>query len=248
MIRVDHEDGVAVVHLEHGKVNALDVELLDAVCQTARELASSPIVLTGRGGAFCAGVDLKRVLDGGPAYAGRLVDGIEAAALALFDHPRPVVAAINGHAIAGGCVLAAACDLRLMSQGTIGLTEILVGVLFPCAPLEVVRHAVGPALDELVLTGRLLDPTAAERCGLVHEVVAPEALLEEAVRRCRERARVPADVYAATKAQLRAPTRERIAATVGEVNARARAAWQDPRTLETMRGFVEGLAAQRARR
>lgn len=248
MIRVDHEDGIAVVHLEHGRVNALDVELLDAICTTVRELASSPIVLTGSGRAFCAGIDLKRILDGGPAYAARIVDGMDAAALALFDHPHPVVAAINGHAIAGGCVLAAACDLRLMSQGTIGLSEILVGVLFPAASLEVVRHAVGPALDELVLTGRLLDPAAAERCGLVNEVVEPEVLVEEAVRRCRERARVPADVYAATRAQLHAPTRERIAATSREVNARARAAWQDPRTMETMRGFMEGVAAQRAGR
>ncbi|TMD98567.1 MAG: enoyl-CoA hydratase/isomerase family protein, partial [Chloroflexi bacterium] len=139
MIRVDHEDGVAVVRLEHGKVNALDVELLRAATATLRELASAPaIVLTGRGSAFCAGVDLRRVLDGGPAYSADLVDAISEAVLALFDHPRPVVAAINGHAIAGGCVLAAACDLRLMSGGSIGVTEVLVGVHFPTAALEVV--------------------------------------------------------------------------------------------------------------
>ncbi|MGI8723130.1 MAG: enoyl-CoA hydratase-related protein, partial [Geodermatophilaceae bacterium] len=61
----------------------------------------------------------------------------------FFTHPRPVVAAVNGHAIAGGCVLAAAADVRLMSDGSIGLTELNVGVAFPTAALEIARHAAG---------------------------------------------------------------------------------------------------------
>ena len=247
MIRVDHEDGVAVVRLEHGKVNALDVELLRAATATLRELASAPaIVLTGRGSAFCAGVDLRRVLDGGPAYAADLVDAISEAVLALFDHPRPVVAAINGHAIAGGCVLAAACDLRLMSGGSIGVTEVLVGVHFPTAALEVVRHACGAAAEELVLSGRLLDAAEARRCGLVHEVVAPEELLGEAVRRAKALARVPAAVYASTKERLRRPTRERIARDREADDARVSEAWQDPQTVVTMRAFLERVTGARA--
>jgi enoyl-CoA hydratase len=240
MIRVDHEDGVAVVRLEHGKVNALDVELLRTAAATVRDLSSADaIVITGRDSAFSAGVDLRRVLDGGPEYAAELVDAISDAALALFDHPRPTVAAINGHAIAGGCVLAAACDVRLMSGGSIGVTEVRVGVLFPTAPLEVVRHACGPAADELVLSGRLLDADAAQRCGLVHEVVAPDALLGTAVRRARDLSRVPASVYAATKQQLHRDTRRRITENRDVDNARVVAAWQDPQTLVTMRSFLE---------
>ena len=247
MIRVDHEDGVAVVRLEHGKVNALDVELLRAAAATLRDLSSADaIVVTGRDSAFSAGVDLRRVLDGGAGYAAELVDAISDAALALFDHPRPTVAAINGHAIAGGCVLAAACDVRLMSGGSIGVTEVRVGVLFPTAPLEVVRHACGPAADELVLSGRLLDAAAAQRCGLVHEVVAPDALLGAAVRRARDLSRVPAAVYAATKEQLHRDTRRRIADNRELDDARVVAAWQDPQTLVTMRRFLERVTGTRA--
>jgi enoyl-CoA hydratase len=244
MIRVDHQDGVAVVHLEHGKVNALDVELLRAVAATVRELASAPaIVLTGRDGAFSAGVDLRRVLDGGAAYTDELIDLISDATLALFDHPRPLVAAINGHAIAGGCVLAAACDIRLMSRGSIGVTEVLVGVPFPTAPLEIMRHAAGPATDELVLSGRLLDAAAAQGCGLVHEVVDADALLGEAIRRAQWLARIPASVYATTKEQLHRPTRQRITANQELDDARVRAAWHDPQLLATMRGFLERVSA-----
>jgi len=247
MIRVDHEDGVAVVRLEHGKVNALDVELLRTATATLRELASAPaIVLTGRGSAFCAGVDLRRVLDGGPAYAADLVDAISEAVLALFDHPRPVVAAINGHAIAGGCVLAAACDLRLMSGGSIGVTEVLVGVHFPTAALEVVRHACGAAAEELVLSGRLLDAAEARRCGLVHEVVSPDELLVAAVRRAQALSRVPAPVYASTKERLRRPTRERITRDREADDARVSEAWQDPQALATIRAFLERITGARA--
>ncbi|MEA2617377.1 MAG: enoyl-CoA hydratase [Chloroflexota bacterium] len=241
MIRVERRDGVAVVHLEHGKVNALDLELLRAATATVRDLSSaSAVVLTGRGTTFSAGVDLGRVLDGSPGYAAELIPAIGDAALALFDHPRPVVAAINGHAIAGGCVLAVACDLRLMSGGRIGVTELLVGVPFPTVPLEIVRHAAGTATDELVLTGRLLDPEAARECGLVHQMVATDGLLDEAVRRAGELARIPGDVYAATKAQLHRPTRERIAAGAAD-DERVRASWQSPEVLAAMRRFLGSL-------
>ena len=73
---------------------------------------------------FSAGVDLRALADGGAEYAGRFVAALSEAFLAVFDHPAPVVAAINGHAIAGGCVLAMCADVRLMSGGTIGLTEL----------------------------------------------------------------------------------------------------------------------------
>ncbi len=122
MIAVDHHDGVAVVRLEHGKVNVLDLELLQALSATLAELHDADaIVLTGAGRAFSAGVDLKRLLDGGPDEVEEFLLALDAGLLALYDYPRPAVAAVNGHAIAGGCILVQACDYRLMSGGTIGV-------------------------------------------------------------------------------------------------------------------------------
>jgi enoyl-CoA hydratase/carnithine racemase len=108
------------------------------------------------------------------------------------------------------------------------------------------RHACGPATDELVLSGRLLDAEAARRCGLVHEVLAPDALLGAAVRRARDLSRVPAAVYAATKEQLHRDTRRRITENSELDDARVIAAWQDPQTLVTMRAFLERVTGARA--
>ena len=128
-------DGVSTVRLDHPPVNALDLGLLDDVIDAMSGI-TGPVVITGAGRCFSAGVDLPAIVDGGAEYTDRFMTALSAAFLAVFDHPAPVVAAINGHAIAGGCVFAMAADIRLMSAGTIGLTELAVGAMFPMAAIE----------------------------------------------------------------------------------------------------------------
>src|SRR5215469_18242040 len=141
MLDLEERGEISIVRLAHGKVNALDVELLQAIAAAFGSLdASKPVVFTGAGRSFSAGVDLKRITDGGLEYVKVFRPALSAAVKAVFYHPGPVVAAINGHAIAGGCVLATACDMRLMSAGTIGLAELSAGVPFPTAALEIMRH------------------------------------------------------------------------------------------------------------
>ena len=120
MLDVEQRSGVAVVRLRHGKVNALDLELLRALTGAMGDVdESAAMVLTGTGTVFSAGVDLQRIVAGGPSYVQQFLPALSAAFMAIFDRPGPVLAAINGHAIAGGCVIAAACDVRVMSQGKI---------------------------------------------------------------------------------------------------------------------------------
>jgi enoyl-CoA hydratase/carnithine racemase len=241
MIETTTHGDVAVLTLDHGPVNALDVELLHALPDALAATGDAPVVLTGAGRSFSAGVDLKRIVAGGLPYAEEFLPALSAAFLAVFDHPRPVVAAINGHALAGGCVLAAACDLRLMSGGTIGLTELAAGVPFPTVAIEVMRHATGSAADRLVLTACRLDPAGARDIGLVHEVVT-EDLLAAAVRSAAELAAVPAAVYALAKRQLRAPAHERIAARRDVDDPAAVALWADPGTHARLSGYLAALS------
>jgi enoyl-CoA hydratase len=241
MIEVEHRKGVAVVRLSHGKVNALDQALAEAITATMRELADSCIVLTGAGRAFSAGVDLRRVVEGGPEYVAAFLPALDDALVAVFDAPGPVIAAVNGHAIAGGCILAAACDLRLMSGGTMGITELLVGLPFPPAALEIVRHAVGPRVEELAFTGRTFDPASARELGLVHEILPPEVLLDEAVRRAEALARIPPTVYRLTKQQLRAGPRQRLDEARRRHGERVVAAWQAPEARTAAAVYLERL-------
>ncbi len=246
MIAVDDLQDAVVVRLDHGPVNALDVELLRAITRTMRDLADGPaVVLTGTGSAFSAGLDLRRLLEGGPDYAAELIPALDEAFLAVFNHPRPVVAAVNGHAIAGGFVLAAASDLRLMSRGAIGLTELRVGVPFPVSVLEIVRFAAGHAAADLVLTARTMPPEEALRIGFLHAVPDPAELLDEAVRRASELGRLPAAAYALAKEQLHRPTLARIADARSTDDPRTLAMWTDPRTHAAVAAFLEGLAARR---
>jgi enoyl-CoA hydratase len=246
MLETEDRSGITLLRMTHGKVNAMDTELLRAVSAAVRGLdPAQPVVLTGTGSAFSAGVDLRRIADGGPDYVAEFLPALSEMFLAVFDHPGPVLAAVNGHAIAGGCVLAAACDFRAMSQGTIGLAELTVGVPFPPAALEIMRHAVGPVASELVLTAVMLSPGQARSAGLVHEVEAPDALLDLVTLRAQALARIAPDVYAFSKRQLQAPARERIAASRGD-DAAVEAMWSAPATLDAIAAYVKALATRRS--
>jgi len=246
MLDLEERGEITIVRLAHGKVNALDVELLQAIAKAFGSLdRGRTVVLTGAGRAFSAGVDLKRILDGGMEYVQVFRPALSAAVKAVFYHPGPVVAAVNGHAIAGGCVLAAASDIRLMSGGTIGLSEMLVGVPFPGVPLEVMRHALGPATRRFVLTAQLLSPPDALAAGLIDQVTEPEALLDAALEEAGRLSRISPDVYEFTKRQLQGPARERIDGLRQSDDEESTRMWASPPVQEAINSFM-GTIKQRS--
>jgi enoyl-CoA hydratase len=165
MIKSEITNGIAILTLAHGKANALDIEFCDALARHFAELRKADVkavVLTGQGKIFSAGVDLKRLSEGGADYVRQFLPALHGLYEAVFFHPKPVVAAVNGHAIAGGCVLACCADRRIMAReaGRIGVTEILVGVPFPALAFEIVRFAAPPRyLPEFTLSGATFGPT-----------------------------------------------------------------------------------------
>ena len=213
MLQRTDRSGVALVTLDHGKVNALDLDLL---CRLIEEFArfepEQPVVITGAGRAFCAGVDLQGIADGDEQYVRNYLQALSDCFLSVFDHAGPVIAAVNGAAIAGGCVIAAACDRRFISRGPIGLAELAVGVPFPTSALEIMRSVLGRRTRQLVLTARNLEAEHALEIGLVDELVPPETLVARALEQAAAFRSLPPGVFAFTKRQLQAPARERIAA------------------------------------
>jgi enoyl-CoA hydratase len=238
MLAIDRRDEVTVVRLQHGPVNALDLELLQALTAALAEV-SGPLVLTGTGRSFSAGVDLRRIVDGDEHYAVAFLAALSDMFLAVFDHPAPTVAAVNGHAIAGGCVLALACDLRLTAAGRIGLTELAVGVPFPSAAREIARYALGPAVSRVVLRADTLEAEDAVRVGLVDDVVTHDELLDSAVALASRVGGHDAAVYAFEKGRLHRTAREAVAAVDDRDVVRA---WTSPATKDRLRAQLAKLS------
>jgi len=244
MLTIEERDDVAVLRMEHGRVNAMDVELLDALTEavTATDRA---LLITGAGSAFSAGVDLRQILDGGPAYAAAFLPALTRMFRAVFDHPRPTVAAVNGHAIAGGCVLALACDIRLMSGGRIGLAELAVGVPFPVTALEIVRHALGPRAGGVLLGADTVGAEQALALGLVDEVTGPDDLLPRALGLAAELSSRSAESYRLAKERLHRPAVEAIEAAAQDEHAAVLAGWTSPDTRGRIEEALRALTARR---
>ncbi len=246
MLQLEARGPVTVLRLCHGKASALDIELLEALRAALRRLAADAavraLVLTGSGSIFCAGVDLKRLLSGGAAYVERLLPALDGAVLDLFGLDKPVVAAINGHAIAGGCILACACDARLLAAGParVGVPELKVGVPFPAGVVEVLRFALPSRhVSDLLLRGRLCGADEALARGLVDELVPAGELLERAVAVAQDLAAPPPAAFAATKRRLRGPAREQGERLSRESRAATSALWGSAEVQAAVRGYVE---------
>jgi enoyl-CoA hydratase len=210
-------DHVAVVTMNTNKVNAQNPAFFDdlhaAFDRLEVEFNGCAVVLTGSGSAFSAGLDFDHHF---PLFARRSLKEIDAwfeayraTNLRLFAYPRPTVAAINGHAYAGGLITAFACDHRIASEGALqfALNEVPIGIPMPAIYCEIIKHAIGPrAASELTLFGQVYDIVTALKMGVVDKTAVPGRLLEAAVAWA---ALVSPDCYAAyafTKRALQATT------------------------------------------
>ena len=207
-ISFDKVDRATVLRIDRPPANAMDLELLEELVGAFRRIAADPpaaLILSGREGFFSAGVDLKAV----PAYNAeqnrRMVAAINDMVLASYPLPFPVIAAVTGHAIAGGLVLALCADIRIASMsGRYGLTEVKVGVPYPQAALGVVRTELPPhAARRLVFDNRLISAQECVRLGVVDEALAAEQVLGRAIGVANEMSAFPNEVYARTKLELR---------------------------------------------
>jgi enoyl-CoA hydratase len=210
---------VTVVTLDRPPANALNRAFFEELTELLVRLGEPTVravVITGTGRFFSAGLDLFEVFAEEGAAFDEFTARFDAGFAALFAFPKPVVAAVNGHAIAGGAVLAAAADVRLVAEGEarLGLTEIQVGLPFPASALEIVRAAcAGPHLAELLYLGHTYAPREAGLRRLADEVVPAADLMARARAVAGELgAREPA-AFAAVKYSLRADALRRLDTT-----------------------------------
>ncbi|MDX6667279.1 MAG: enoyl-CoA hydratase [Solirubrobacteraceae bacterium] len=207
-VTVESVGDVALVRIDRPPANALDVELLAEGQATADELRGalpSAVVLTGRPGFFSAGADLKVVPTLDPAGQQEMVRGINGLFTNWYSFPRPVVCAVNGHAIAGGLILALCGDYRVgPTSGRVGLTELRVGIPYPAAAMAIVRaELTPPAARLLTLRANLLEADAAHGLGLFDEIAEGDRVVERALEVAAELAALPPATYEHVKMDLR---------------------------------------------
>ena len=248
MINTLEEDRITVLEIDHGKVGAMDLELLNALSDAIENSRDAPaLVITGKGRAFSAGVDLFRIVDDGRDYIREFLGALNRMLEILHRFPRPVIAAINGHAIAGGCVLAAATDEKYMAEqsGRIGIPELMVGVPFPSLALETMRLALpAPVLNDLLFTGRLLDPNEAKACGLITGVVPADNLRSTCLQRAKALASLPEGSFSLTKEAMRLPYLKN-AKNAADLDAKILDQWCDSEVHSFIRAYLAKTVGQR---
>ncbi len=214
-VRQRIQEGIAEVRLERGKVNALNEQVVDELSRCFRDLAADSsaqaILLTGSGKFFSFGFDVPEFMEAPKEAFARYLEKFTALYRDLFAHPKPVVAAINGHAVAGGCMLATACDARVMASenAKIGLNEIGFGSSLFAGSLALVRFWIGERrAQDVVYSGALYPAEQALVLGLVDAIVPGVTLLDEARRRLHELADKPPAAFRSIKLLLRQPVLE----------------------------------------
>ena len=228
-----------LLRMRAGKANAMGpawLERMEALLDEALAARARARVITGYEAFFSAGLDLP-TLDGLDDRAmGSFMSGFSRTMLRIFELPMPVVAAVNGHAIAGGCVLALQADVRIgaASDFRIGLNEVQLGIGLPAVVLEALRAQVPAAsLLPIALEGRLFSPEEAVSVGLLHEVV-PADRLEQ-----------PGAAYASVKHGLRAPVAQRVRELAGQDAARWAETWSGEEARERRRRAIERLSRKK---
>lgn len=214
-ILLNISEGIATITLNRpDKLNAYTVAMGEDVVEAFNELKTNDevkvIILTGAGRGFCAGVDLDHLKEQfSAAERGETLPGpklgeerfIRELPLTLATYPKPVIVAINGHAIGVGITMTLPCDVRIAVEGAkIGLTFAKMGILPGLGSTYLLQRIVGPAkARELMLTAKVILASEAVTMGLINKVVAEDKLMEEALAMAKQMAECHAKTITAIK-------------------------------------------------
>lgn len=233
-VQLEHHDGVCLLKVSRAPVNAIDLPLaLELAGAVERAVAGGDraLVIAGAAGVFSAGLDLKRVPTYGPEDQRAMIRAVNRLVAGLYACPLPVVAAITGHAIGGGLIVALCADYRVCTTAPcqLALTEIRAGVAFPAAPMAVLRGELDPSVTRvLTLRATPLDPQRALAMRLVDELQPAEEVVARALAVADELGRLPASAYGQVKYQLRAEAIAKARAAADSDGDPLLAAWLGP--------------------
>ena len=248
-IHIDQVGQIAVLRIDRPPANAIDLELADEFATALEGVENNDsiaaLVVTGAGSCFSAGLDLKAVPTYDRAQQQAMVMQVNRLFGGLYRLPLPTIAAVNGHAIAGGVILLLACDYRIGAEGDykIGLAEARVGVPFPVAAMAIVQSELSNSVGrKMVLTARNWNPQKALSMGVVDELQPPEQLLPRSIEMAQEMATLPRTVYGRIKRDLKRTALERIDDAIRNRNEPMLESWLN---AETRAASAEALKREK---
>lgn len=211
-VKLTIEASIATVTLDRGKVNALNDDMVDQVRACFEDLEKNEevkaVILTGQGKFFSFGFDIPGFLSYSKKEFKAYLKKFTALYAYLFLYPKPIIAALNGHTVAGGCILATACDFRLMVTGKakIALNEVAFGSTIFAGSIDMLKVCAGDRNAELVAgTGKMFSAEEAKELGLIDIVATEDSLMEQSLEIARDYAKRGGPAYGAVKLLLREP-------------------------------------------
>ncbi len=244
VVRHEEHRGVHTLVMDHG-ANALDWPMMNELRHEVAALAADgapPLVLvSAHDTVFCPGWDLKLLANAVREEVAEFLVVFDSLIHDLFSYPGPTAAAVGGHAVAGGCLMAIACDLRIMVEGRprMGISELNLGVPLPADSVRMLRARLNvSAIDDLVFRG---DGCTAERArvlGIVHRATTGDRLLELAEREIGKVASKPRKAYTRTKQFLLGEVWAAMGRGAPEEHDAFLDCWFEPETQERIRGLA----------
>ena len=216
-IQIERVGQIAVLRIDRPPANAIDLDFANEFATVLEGIETTEgigaLIVTGAGSCFSAGLDLKALPTYDRAQQQAMVMQVNRLFGGLYGLPLPTIAAVNGHAIAGGVILTLGCDYRIGAEGDyqLGLAEARVGVPFPVAAMAIVKSELShPVARTMVLTARNSSPRESLAMGVLDELQPPERLLPRAIEVAQEMAALPHSIYGRIKRELRRAALARI--------------------------------------
>lgn len=247
-LRIERQGSLAVLRLQKARGNAIDETMVNELAAACAELTRDEtlrgvLLASAHPKLFCPGLDLVSLVAYDRPGMERFMAAFSEALFALYTLEKPVVAAVSGHAVAGGCILALAADVRLLRRGAqIGLNEVKVGVPLPWSVAVLLRSSVPPgALTRIALLGRNFADEAAVAAGLADAVLEADGFEDACLRQLQEFVDKHPRAVAATKRYLRATPLAEMRARDRELRAEWLDAWFSTETRARIQQIVSGL-------
>ncbi|MCX3267190.1 MAG: enoyl-CoA hydratase/isomerase family protein [Pedobacter agri] len=247
-IKVSVKDRLATITFSRGKSNALNGELITELDDMLKNISADDniggVILTGTAPFFSAGLDLVELYEYDEVQAKAFWKLFLNFTANLVAFKKPLIAAISGHSPAGGCVIALACDYRIMAEGQfiIGLNEVPVGIIVPNSIFQLYSFWLGKAeATRSLLTGKLYNPEEALKVGLIDELVKNESLLTAAERKIKKYMELESNTWSQSKLNIREELIRAVSADQTEALDKMLAQWWSPTTRQILKTIIASL-------